>query len=441
VKDVPAQPTVTGFGQHASAIGELVASLYAAGSAVGSAAGSAAGRRADPADPGPGIADFASVLPRLDASLLTGVVSVDWPGRTALVQGGCTMARLAAVTAARGLAPLTVAAPGTITVGGAVARTAVGSSSFATGAFADCVQALQVLTPSGLMVAAERDGAEAGLFHATLGAEGATGYVAAARVALAPARPFVATRSVGFETASGLAAALEEVARERRWDGYPVDFAEAVTRGVMEHVMVLGRGVEAAEAATLAVEPSQYAGPGPSYDSTLADGARDLLSLGAYLTRWDADEFWHSADYAFRRPPWRTLWPARARTGRVYARLDALLDSPSPARELEQTARWRPGAPRVYREVVLPLNRLAEFLGKLAALIPGVPIWTCPLTTNKADDAVPTIGRPGAAGNMWAYCGIWGPGGWRKLAHNVGTENAIDREAVALGGRTVRSRA
>jgi hypothetical protein len=174
----------------------------------------------------------------------------------------------------------------------------------------------------------------------------------------------------------------------------------------------------------------------------LVDGARDVLRLGDYLTRWDSDQFWHSADYGLGSRAVRALWPARLRSDRVYARMDSLFDSASPARRLERTARWRPGPPRVFREVLVPLGGLARFLDKLAVLAPGVPVWTCPVGAATGPDggAGPDSGADAGPG-PWAYCGVWGPGAHRRDAHNVGAENAIDREAAALGGRTVRSRA
>jgi FAD/FMN-containing dehydrogenase len=412
------RPRLAGFGQHAAAVGELVTSLYAVGSA---------GVRLAPAsDPGPGVADFQAAVPKLDARSLTHVVSVDASARVALVQGHCPMARLADTLIPRGLVPPNPASPGARTVGGAIARTAAGPFSFREGPFSDSVTALEVLTPDGMVVAAERDGARAELFHSVLGGHGATGFIVSAQVALKEAKPFVATAAEEFGSATALAAALARIAADGTWRGETVHAIEAVHRAPGDCVVSVGRLVGDAEAPSIAVEPSGYSGPGPAYLDTLRDGCHDLLRLGDYIRRWDSDEFWRSFDYGLGHRAVRALWPRRLRTARVYARVDAVLEAPLPRGTVELAARWRPGAPRVFREAMVPLANLAAFLERLAQLAPGVPSWLCPVRATGAD--------------LWVYCGVWGPGATRHAGHHHAAENAIDRAVAELGGQTVRTR-
>jgi FAD/FMN-containing dehydrogenase len=407
---------VAGFSQHISAVGELVSSLYRAGSAVR--------RPPDPADPSPGVEDINAVFEQLALGGLGNVVSVDVERQTAVVQGRCTVARLAQVVLARGLVPQVVPAPGSLKVGGGIVRPAVGSESWRTGPFTEAVISVDVLTTSGMMQTARPDAESGELFAATLNGQAATGVITAAEVRLGPAAPFVATRAIGCAGASGLQASLEEATGSGSLDGAAVDFCEAVSHPSGGQILSLGRRVDSSEAQTLAVEPSRYGGRGPSYFETLVPGARDLMTMADYLTRWDADEFWRSFHYGLGAKLVRRLWPPALRGAPVYSRIDALLDARRAVRSIEQAARWRPGPARVYREVMVPLEHLAELLERLAGLAPGVPVWSCPVRLD---------------GAMWVYCGIWGAGAHRAPAHNLGVESAIDRATGDLAGRTVRT--
>jgi FAD/FMN-containing dehydrogenase len=330
--------------------------------------------------------------------------------------------------------PLTTPAPAARTLGGAITRESVGSSSFATGTFAASVTELHLLTPSGAIVAASPSGPHADLFHRIVGREGPSEcFIVAARIRLVQAEDFVVTRTVGLPNARDLAAALAVIAHEATWEGQPVQFVEATVRA-NTYTIALGRAVTGAEAPLHAVSPSHYDRGGPPYAATLSPGASDLLTMTDYLQRWEPDGFWRSFHYGLAHRGVRRAWPARLRTPSVYARLDALMDSPNPAQLLERLARWQPGAPRVFREVAVPLAALGELLESLNGIVREVPLWVTPFATH-GDDAGPI---PSADPTFWAYCGIWGPGAHQRTGHNVGAENAIDRLTAALGGRTVR---
>jgi FAD/FMN-containing dehydrogenase len=366
---------------------------------------------------------------------LRGVVSVDPDGKTALVQGRCSMARLVAVLAPRGIMPLTTPAATGLTLGGAVTRTSVGASSFATGEFATSVRELELLAPCGEVVVARPDGPYGDLFAEVIARDGPTDHlIVAARIALREAEEFVATRQVGATNSRELAGALTGIVRDGTWEGEAVDFLEAVSWGPTRHIMSLGRMISAAEAPCHAVKPSRYDAGGPPFAQTLTPGATDLMRLPDFLTRWEPDGFWRSFHYGLGHRAVRRMWPTRLRTPATYARIDAFWDGPAQA--LDGLARRRHGA-RVFREVCVPVAALADFVESAAGIAPGVPVWMA-LFPDTMDDAAPSpTGQP----TMWAYCGLWGPGSHQRTGHAPATEAAIDRLAEALGGRTVRAAA
>jgi FAD/FMN-containing dehydrogenase len=401
-------------------------------------------------------------MDRLTTGRLGGVISVDAAERTALVQGCCPMSRIVATLEPYGLMPLTTPAPAMRTVGGAVTRTSVGPSSFTTGDFAASVLELELLGPSGELFSAGPNGPHAAEFTAATSGDGPSdSLITAARVSLVEAGEFIATRQVGAGEANELAEVLSGIVRDGSFGGEPVEFCEAVSSGSGGYTISLGRPVGAAEAPCYAVNPSRYDRGGPPYASTLTPDAADLLRTAAFLTRWEADGFWRSSHYGLSHALVRRLWPARLRTPAVYGRIDAVLDGRGPAPAFEFLARWQPSAPRVFREIAVPLAGLAALLESLSGIVPAVPIWMVPYragcgagqddtqplrapiptrpgsgTQSAGDDAAPALAAPAG---IWVYLGIWGPGAYRTKGHAVGAESAIDRLAARHGGRTVRS--
>jgi FAD/FMN-containing dehydrogenase len=472
-----------GFGAHTAAVGDLVTSLYSIGTATDATADSPAPAPDDaghastgsavlaspspteqpatpdpsaPRDPSPGLTSVTAHIDALATGRLRGVVSVDSDAKTALVQGRCPMARVIAVLAHRGLMPLTTPATVDRTLGGAVTRTCVGASSFATGTFADSVHELELLGPCGAVIVARPDGPHSDLFAQVVASDGPTDHViVAARIALREAGDFVATHQVGASDPHDLAKAMTGIVRDGAWEGEAVDFLEAVSWGPTRHIMSLGRMVSPAEAPCHAVNPSRYHAGGPPYAATLTPGATDLMTMPDFLTRWEPDGYWRSYRYGLEHRAMRRIWPTHLRTPAAYARIDAFWDGPG--HTLDGLLRRRDSIPRVFREVCVPAATLADFVESVAGIAPGVPVWATLFPGPADDDAASHAGQPASGPgtvpvddaaaapvgkpSLWAYCGLWGPGSHQRTGHAPATEAAIDRLATSLGGRTVRAEA
>ena len=97
---------------------------------------------------------FGAPPPTLDASGLSGVISVDPVARTADVAGMTTYEDLVDATLPHGLMPLVVPQLKTITLGGAVAGLGIESTSFRHGLPHESVREMEILTGAGEVVTA-----------------------------------------------------------------------------------------------------------------------------------------------------------------------------------------------------------------------------------------------------------------------------------------------
>jgi FAD/FMN-containing dehydrogenase len=128
---------------------------------------------------------------RLDASALTGVVSVDPVARTAEVQGMATYETIVDATLAHGLMPLVVPQLKTITLGGAVTGLGIESTSFRHGLPHESVLEMDVLTADGEVITVTPDGEHADLFFGFPNSYGTLGYALRLVVELQPVSRFV----------------------------------------------------------------------------------------------------------------------------------------------------------------------------------------------------------------------------------------------------------
>ena len=176
----------------------------------------------------------------LDASGLTGVISIDVDGRTADVQGMCTYETLVAATLAHGLMPLVVPQLKTITLGGAVTGLGIESSSFRNGLPHESVLELDILTGAGELVTASRT-QNADLFRAFPNSYGSLGYAVRLRIELEPVQPFVGLRHVQFTDLDELCAAIATISSTRRWLNESVDFLDGVMFAPDDAYLTLGR--------------------------------------------------------------------------------------------------------------------------------------------------------------------------------------------------------
>ena len=339
-------------------------------------------------------------VPGLDTSGLTGVLAVDPDARTADVQGMCTYEDLVDATLPHGLSPLVVPQLKTITLGGAVTGLGIESSSFRNGLPHESVLEMDVLTGSGEVVTADRDGRHGDLYRGFANSYGTLGYATRLRISLEQVGRTVSLRHVRFHDLDSLVAAVGEVMDARAYDGEEVDYVDGVVFTAEESYLVLGRRTD---------DPgptSDYTGREVYYRSIQHAGAavkRDLLTTHDYLWRWDTDWFWCSRAFGAQDPLLRRVWPRRWLRSSVYWRLVALDRRFDVADRLE-ARRGRPPRERVVQDVEVPLGATAEFLRWFLREVPIEPIWLCPLRLR--DDRSWTL-YPLKPGERYVNVGFW----------------------------------
>jgi FAD/FMN-containing dehydrogenase len=355
---------------------------------------------------------------RLDASALTGVVSVDPVARTAEVQGMATYETIVDVTLAHGLMPLVVPQLKTITLGGAVTGLGIESSSFRHGLPHESVLEMDILTADGEVVTVTPDGEHADLFAGFPNSYGTLGYALRLVVELQPVSRFVRLEHRRVPTAE-LATATEKACDLATGP----DFVDGTVFAPDEQFLTLGTFTD-----DFAGTPSDYTGQRIFYES-IRERSVDHLTARDYIWRWDTDWFWCSRAFGVQNPVVRRLWPDRYKRSDVYRRLVGL------DRRFGMTSRVRrlAGKPQeelVIQDVEIPVARIAEFLDAFHTDIGIRPVWLCPIRL-RGERTWPLY--PMAPGELYVNAGFWSavpetPG--QPDAHN----RRIEELVAELGG-------
>lgn len=360
---------------------------------------------------------------RLDVSGLGGVLEVDPVARTATVQGMATYERVVAATLAHGFMPTVVPQLRTITVGGAVTGLGIESSSFRAGLPHESVRSLDILTGTGDVLTVAPGGEHDELFRAFPNSYGTLGYAVRLTIALAPVRPYVRLRHIGFRQLPALVEAVGEICATGAYAGSAVDFVDGVVFARDAAYLVLGAWEDRIDAAE---RPSDYAGQRIYYRS-IRERATDVLTVADYLWRWDTDWFWCSRAFGAQYPLVRRLWPRRWRRSDVYQRLVGLEHRWHPAARVDRW-RGRPPRERVVQDVEIPLERTADFLDWFLREVPIEPIWLCPIIVGQRWPLYPMApGRPYVNVGFWSSVPIR-PGG------RDGEVNRLIEQVVAQHG-------
>ncbi|AKN15859.1 FAD-binding oxidoreductase [Mycobacterium haemophilum] len=311
--------------------------------------------------------------PGLDASGLTGVISIDTEARTADVAGMCTYDDLVAATLPYGLSPLVVPQLKTITVGGAVTGLGIESASFRNGLPHESVLEMDILTGAGELLTVSAD-QHCDLYRAFPNSYGTLGYSTRLRIALEPVAPFVALRHIRFHSLTEMVAAMERIIDTGGRDGIPVDYLDGVVFSADESYLCVGKRT------TTPGLVSDYTGQRIYYRSIQHDNdvKEDRLTIHDYMWRWDTDWFWCSRAFGAQNRQLRRWWPRRYRRSSVYWKLVAA-DRRFGIADRIEARNGRPPRERVVQDVEVPIERTCEFLQWFLGNVPIAPIWLCPL--------------------------------------------------------------
>ena len=341
--------------------------------------------------------------PGLDVSRLDGVIEVDPDARTADVQGMCTYEDLVDVTLAHGLIPLVVPQLRTITLGGAVSGLGIEATSFRSGLPHESVLELDLLTGSGEVVTAAREGRHADLFATFPNSYGSLGYATRIKIELEQVPGYVELRHVRFDDLDALTKAIDAVVAEGEWEGRRVDAVDGVVFEPDEAYLTLATWSDRGGAT------SDYTGQQIYYRS-LQQRETDLLTMHDYLWRWDTDWFWCSRAFGAQHPRVRRWWPRRYRRSDVYHRLVGLENRFQVMARIE-ARQGKPSRERVIQDVEIPVERLPDFLRWFDEVVAMRPVWLCPLRLREPSgpgSAASWPTYPLAPGTTYVNVGFWG---------------------------------
>lgn len=352
-----------------------------------------AGARVRLGKPSSNLFRFAAPPPTLDASGLSGVISVDRVARTADVAGMTTYEDLVDATLPHGLMPLVVPQLKTITLGGAVAGLGIESTSFRHGLPHESVREMEILTGAGEVVTATPDGEHADLYRGFPNSYGTLGYALRLVIDLQPVTPYVRLRHRRYPDAQACTDAIVALSDTG------VDFLDGTVFGAGEQYLTTGEFVDTLPAGVAA---SDYTGQQIFYRSQ-QERAVDHLTVRDYLWRWDTDWFWCSRALGVQNPVIRRLWPGRYRRSDVYRRIVAL-DRRYGFSDRLNTVRRRPVEELVVQDVEIPVGALPAFLEAFRRDIGISPLWLCPLRLRSPQ---PWTLYPMTPGELYVNVGFW----------------------------------
>ena len=355
--------------------------------------------------------------PRVDLARFADVIAVDPATGTVEAEGMATYEAVADATLAQGVVPQVVPQLKSITLGGALAGVGIEASSFRHGLVHETVVAVDVLTGDGRVVTCTADNEHRDLFHGLPNSYGTLGYALRVVARTAPAKRYVRVEHRHYGDPRACFAALEAALSDPT-----LDFLDGVVFGRDDHVLSLGRFVDAAPAV------SDYTFERIYYRS-LRERDADFLTTRDYLWRWDTDWFWCSKNVGAQHPWLRRL------LGRDR------LNSVTYQKVMRWNARWKLTAAldrlrglhaeSVIQDVDIPLPRAAEFLAFLHAEIGILPVWLCPIRA-AGSAAFPLY--PLAAGVPHVNFGFWDTVRSRDARPPGDRNRRVERATRALGG-------
>jgi FAD/FMN-containing dehydrogenase len=316
-----------------------------------------------------------------------------------------TYESLVEATLRYGLLPAVAPQLKTITPGGAVSGLGIESSSFKYGLVHETVDAMEILTGTGDIVACSAN-RNPELFFGFPNSYGTLGYVLRLTIRLVPASPFVHLTHNRFTSPHDFFAHLAKVCE--RASG---DFLDATIFGRDE--MYVTQAVLADSAPWV----SDYTYMDIYYRS-IQHKRHDWLTPRGYTWRWDTDWFWCSKHFGVQKPAIR-FFARPALNSRTYQRLMRLSQKLLPASRAVES---------VIQDVDVPLVRGEEFCEFLLSEIGISPVWVCPFkNSGRTYDLCPL--KPN---QVYVNFGFWDV---VPTTHGNGYYNrAIERKILELGG-------
>ncbi|KGQ05484.1 Delta(24)-sterol reductase [Beauveria bassiana D1-5] len=370
----------------------------------------------------------------IDTSQLTHVLSVDAAAKTALVEPNVPMDALVDATLAHGLVPPVVMEFPGITAGGGFSGMAGESSSFRHGAFDATMRSIEIVLPTGEVVARASKTDNPELFWGAASAFGTLGVVTLLEVELRDAKEYVELTYALTTNSRDTVRVMEEAAAREE-----TDYIDGIVFSKDATVVCIGRLTDEMPKGTSPQRFSRRSDPWfyiraqqvlkqlqKQHVQETPNTVVDYIPLRDYLFRYDRGGFW-VAEYAFRY----FLTPFNRIT---RSALDRFMHARVMYRAVHKSGL---ADTHMVQDVGVPYAAVDDFSAWLDAHFAIYPLWLCPLRVQRdGADAQHGLhsefGRPDAP-NLMNF-GVWGS--LKGTRRDVVAKNRdLERKVQALGGK------
>jgi FAD/FMN-containing dehydrogenase len=303
---------------------------------------------------------------KLDVRALSEVLAVDAAAGRVDCEGMATYEALVDACLAHGVMPAVVPELKTITLGGAVAGVGIEATSHRHGLVHESIEALEVLTGDGRVLACTRDNEHADLFHAFPNSYGTLGYALRVVARTVPVKRYVHVRHLAFGDPASFFRAVEA-----HCAAGDADFIDGAIFAPDRLYLSLGRFVDEAPHA------SDYTGVEAIYYRSIEEKREDWLAARDYIWRWDTDWFWCSKNLYAQNPVVRRLYGRERLGSRTYSKIMRWNSRVGLTRALDRLRGLH--GESVIQDVDIPIEHAAGFLDFLAREIGIWPVWMCPI--------------------------------------------------------------
>lgn len=305
---------------------------------------------------------------RLDVSHFNQVIKIDQDNLFAEVEGMTTYETLVNATLKYDCLPTVVPQLKTITIGGALTGLGIESSSFRYGLVHETILEFDLLLGDGTVATCRPDNEYRDLFFAFPNTYGSLGYALKVKVQLIPVKKYVKLTHLHFTDPTLYFQELRRLCETNRIHG-PVSYIDGVAFDKNELKITLGEFCEEAPYV------SNYTYMNVYYRS-IKNKDHDYLTTYDYIWRWDTDWFWCSSHFGMQNPIIRFLFGKFLLKSSAYWKMMSFARSSRLINFLRK--QLEKPTESVIQDVLIPIQRSAEFYNFFNREIGITPIWLCP---------------------------------------------------------------
>ncbi len=327
---------------------------------------------------------------RLSVGDFNHLLEMDVDHHTLTCEGMMTYENLVDETLKFGFMPTVVPQLKSITLGGAVSGIGIESTSFRHGLPHEKILEMDVLLADGSIVTCSADNEHADLFYGLPNSYGTLGYALKLKAKALPVKPFVRLNHEGFDSLSKFFEKIQVLKDSN------IDFLDGSVYGHGQYYLTTGKFVDTAPFT------SDYTYLQIYYKS-IREKQTDYLSVKDYIWRWDTDWFWCSKNLYVQNPVMRRLVGKKRLNSVSYTQVMRLNSKWGIKRRLDRLSGYYPES--VIQDIDIPIDNAAEFLEFLMREIGVLPIWICPIATNKNSEKFPLFSL--SPDHMYINFGFW----------------------------------